>query len=170
LLLALTAAALAFALPAQAHWPAHCSTRQSPKQEMACGKVDVASAKMTLGYWRHHDSPSRAASIQGHRWLLHYGRWHIRHALSRMRPVGRHVSVIATCYDLSGTTATGAPVGWGVVAVDPGFIPLHSRLYVPGYGPGKALDTGPAVQGAHIDLWRPSCSGCPNPRVVITVY
>jgi 3D (Asp-Asp-Asp) domain-containing protein/8-oxo-dGTP pyrophosphatase MutT (NUDIX family) len=66
------------------------------------------------------------------------------------------LSVVATGYALPGTTATGAPVGWGAVAVDPSVIPLGSRLGIPGYGVGVAADTGGAIQGARIDLWFPT--------------
>ena len=64
--------------------------------------------------------------------------------------------VEATGYSLSGRTATGLPVGWGVIAVDPAVIPLGSRLTVPGYGEAVAADTGGAVRGAMIDLWFPT--------------
>ena len=53
-------------------------------------------------------------------------------------------------------TATGLPVGWGVVAVDPAVIPLGTRMTVPGYGEAVAADTGSAVRGNTIDLWFPT--------------
>jgi 3D (Asp-Asp-Asp) domain-containing protein len=71
-------------------------------------------------------------------------------------PGGRTITVTSTGYSLPGHTATGMPVGWGVVAVDPSVIPLGTRLTVPGYGEGVAADTGSAVRGATIDLWFPS--------------
>jgi 3D (Asp-Asp-Asp) domain-containing protein/peptidoglycan hydrolase CwlO-like protein len=71
---------------------------------------------------------------------------------------GSKVTVSSTGYCLRGTTATGIPVGWGVIAVDPSFIPLGTRMFVPGYGEGVAADTGSAVQGATIDLWFPTCA------------
>jgi cystine transport system substrate-binding protein len=71
-------------------------------------------------------------------------------------PGGRSLTVTATGYSLRGRTATGAPTGWGVVAVDPGVIPLGTRLTIPGYGSGVAADTGSAIQGATIDLWFPT--------------
>lgn len=40
----------------------------------------------------------------------------------------------------------------GTVAVDPGVIPLGTRMYVPSYGYGVAEDTGGAVVGNIIDL------------------
>jgi 3D (Asp-Asp-Asp) domain-containing protein len=69
---------------------------------------------------------------------------------------GRALTVVATGYSLRGRTATGLPVGWGVVAVDPSVIPLGTHLTIPGYGEGVAADTGGGVQGATIDLWFPS--------------
>jgi len=68
----------------------------------------------------------------------------------------RTVTLVATGYSLSGATATGLPVGWGTVAVDPSVIPLGTRMTIPGYGDGVAADTGSAVQGTTVDLWFPS--------------
>ena len=69
---------------------------------------------------------------------------------------GRTMTVSATAYSLPGRTATGAPVGWGIVAVDPHVIPLGTRMTIPGYGEGVAADTGLSVVGATIDLWFPT--------------
>ena len=69
---------------------------------------------------------------------------------------GRRITVSSTGYSLPGHTATGLPVGWGVVAVDPSVIPLGTRMTIPGYGEGVAADTGSAVKGYDIDLWFPT--------------
>jgi 3D (Asp-Asp-Asp) domain-containing protein/septal ring factor EnvC (AmiA/AmiB activator) len=69
---------------------------------------------------------------------------------------GRTLTVVATGYSLRGRTASGLPVGWGAVAVDPAVIPLGTRLTIPGYGSGIAADTGSSVRGARIDLWFPT--------------
>ena len=61
--------------------------------------------------------------------------------------------VDAVAYHLPGRTASGLPVGPGVVAVDPTVIPLGTRMFVPGYGPAVAADVGSAVKGSMIDLW-----------------
>ena len=66
------------------------------------------------------------------------------------------MSVQVTAYCLKGTTATGLPVGPGIVAVDPTVIPLGTRMTIPGYGEGVAADTGSAIVGARIDVWVPS--------------
>lgn len=77
-------------------------------------------------------------------------------APTQIGPDGRTMTVVATGYSIHGRTATGAPTGWGVVAVDPGVIPLGTRMAIPGYGSGVAADTGSAVRGATIDLWFPT--------------
>ena len=69
---------------------------------------------------------------------------------------GRQLTVVATAYSLHGGTASGLPTGPGVVAVDPTVIPLGTRLFIPGYGPGIAADTGTAIKGLRIDLWFPT--------------
>ncbi|HET7571687.1 MAG TPA: 3D domain-containing protein [Gaiellaceae bacterium] len=77
-------------------------------------------------------------------------------AASAPAPDGRKLRVSATGYSLPGHTASGMPVGWGVVAVDPRVIPLGTRMTVPGYGEAVAADVGSAVRGAMIDLWFPT--------------
>jgi len=69
---------------------------------------------------------------------------------------GRRLTVIATAYSLPGTTASGLPVGPGIVAVDPSVIPMGTRMTIPGYGEGVAADTGSAIIGARIDVWFPT--------------
>jgi 3D (Asp-Asp-Asp) domain-containing protein len=71
-------------------------------------------------------------------------------------PGARTLTVSSTGYSLPGHTATGLPVSWGVVAVDPSVIPLGTRMTIPGYGEGIAADVGSAVRGADIDLWFPT--------------
>ncbi len=86
---------------------------------------------------------------------------------------GRTLTVSATGYALGGTTATGMPVGWGIVAVDPSVIPLGTRMSIPGYGAGVAADTGSAVQGSTIDLWFPTTAQAlawGRRTVTITLY
>jgi uncharacterized protein YabE (DUF348 family) len=47
-------------------------------------------------------------------------------------------------------------LGWfltkGIVAVDPDVIPLRTKMYIPGYGIGRAGDTGGGVKGKLVDL------------------
>lgn len=83
------------------------------------------------------------------------------------------LTVVATAYALRGRTASGSPVGWGAVAVDPSVIPMGSRLAIPGYGMGVASDTGGAIVGARIDLWFPTIAQARDwgtRTVTVTVY
>ena len=76
----------------------------------------------------------------------------------------RVISMLATAYNGSfamngpwgGVAAwNGEPLARGDVAVDPGVIPLGSHLYVGGYGPALAADTGSGIVGDRIDLFFP---------------
>lgn len=85
----------------------------------------------------------------------------------------RTIVVDAVAYHLPGHTASGLPVGVGVVAVDPSVIPLGTRMFVPGYGSAVAADVGSAVKGYVIDLWMPSRAGAlawGRHTVTITLY
>ncbi|WP_040285236.1 G5 and 3D domain-containing protein [Sporosarcina koreensis] len=66
----------------------------------------------------------------------------------------------AHCTGCSGITATGinlaANPGMKVIAVDPGVIPLGSKVWVEGYGYAIAGDTGGAIKGNRIDLHVPN--------------
>ncbi len=73
-----------------------------------------------------------------------------------VRGGGRALTVVSTAYALPGTTATGLPVGPGIVAVDPTVIPFGTHMTIPGYGEGVAADTGSAIVGARIDVWVPT--------------
>ena len=71
--------------------------------------------------------------------------------------LGRSVYVEATAYSPfdpgAGThTARGNIVRRGIIAVDPRFIPLGTRVYIPGYGEAIADDTGGAIIGNRIDI------------------
>ncbi len=85
---------------------------------------------------------------------------------------GRTMTVSAVGYSLPGTTASGLPVGHGIMAVDPSVIPMGTRVYVPGYGDAVAADTGSGVRGAMIDLWFPTTADAlrwGRKTVVITI-
>lgn len=93
--------------------------------------------------------------------------------LPPVAPGTRTLVVDAVAYHLRGRTASGLPVGVGVVAVDPNVIPLGTRMFIPGYGPGIAADVGSAVRGNIIDLWMPSTAAARlwgRRTVTITIY
>ena len=87
---------------------------------------------------------------------------------------GTHTLVVdVVAYHLPGHTASGLPVGVGVIAVDPTVIPLGTRVFVPGYGPAVAADVGSAIRGNIIDLWMPTTAQAQawgRRTVTITVY
>ena len=72
----------------------------------------------------------------------------------RMRATSYSASTagVSTSVPWYGFTRTGDRMRKGVVAVDPRIIPLHTKVYVPGYGYGDALDTGGNIQFRRIDL------------------
>ena len=45
----------------------------------------------------------------------------------------------------------------GSIAVDTGVFPFGTHLVIPGYGYGRARDTGGWINGHHIDLAMTSC-------------
>ena len=70
---------------------------------------------------------------------------------------GRCVYVEATAYSAfdpgnNSTTASGTLVRHGVIAVDPAFIPMGTRVFIPGYGEAVAEDIGWGIKGNIIDV------------------
>lgn len=55
-----------------------------------------------------------------------------------------------------GVTSSGAKVGPGTIAADPSIYPYGTIMHIPGYGYGVVEDTGGAIKGQHIDLYRPN--------------
>ncbi|HJZ83347.1 MAG TPA: 3D domain-containing protein [Pyrinomonadaceae bacterium] len=65
----------------------------------------------------------------------------------------------ATAYSLRGRTASGRSVARGVIAADPRFLPIGTRVRVdagPWSGEYVVADTGGAVKGHRIDIWTPT--------------
>ena len=68
-------------------------------------------------------------------------------------------SYVATAYSLRGKTASGRMVSKGLIAADPRFLPLGSRVKLEaGNYSGEYLvaDTGGMVRGRRIDIWTPT--------------
>ncbi len=76
---------------------------------------------------------------------------------------GMHLRFTATAYCKGTTTASGVNVRTGIAAADPDLLPVGSVIQV--YRLGERyngiytiMDTGPAVQGRHIDIYMWSCN------------
>jgi 3D (Asp-Asp-Asp) domain-containing protein len=71
------------------------------------------------------------------------------------------MSFVATAYCQGTTTAAGVRVRRGFVAADPAVLPLGSviRVQQSGHYDGvyAVMDTGPKVQGRHVDLFIENC-------------
>ncbi len=69
-------------------------------------------------------------------------------------------------YGAAWTTAVGASVGVGTVAVDPTVIPYYTKMFIQTpsgsrvYGMGTALDCGGAIKGNIVDVWFPTYADC----------
>jgi 3D (Asp-Asp-Asp) domain-containing protein len=55
-----------------------------------------------------------------------------------------------------GKTSSGASVRPGSIAADPSLYPYGTIMHIPGYGYARVEDTGGAIKGQHIDLYRPN--------------
>jgi 3D (Asp-Asp-Asp) domain-containing protein len=83
---------------------------------------------------------------------------------------GARMRFVATAYCKGHTTASGVGVATGIVAADPKLLPEGSVIEIDGL-PGRAaslqdryrgiytvMDTGPAVNGRHVDVYLWSCT------------
>ena len=69
-------------------------------------------------------------------------------------PEPETITFEATAYTWTGyRTASGSWPSRGTIATDPRVIPLGTELYIEGYGPAVAADTGGAIQGQRVDLY-----------------
>ena len=66
----------------------------------------------------------------------------------------RKIDAHASAYVATGSrTAIGLVPYEGIVAVDPRFIPMYTKMYIPGYGFAMAGDTGGDMLGHRVDLF-----------------
>jgi 3D (Asp-Asp-Asp) domain-containing protein len=77
--------------------------------------------------------------------------------------VSSEMPFVATAYCRGGKTASGVHTDATIVAVDPGVLPLGTRIHVSGLTRGRdgvyrVMDTGDRVQGRRIDLFIESCA------------
>jgi 3D (Asp-Asp-Asp) domain-containing protein len=76
---------------------------------------------------------------------------------------GARLPFTATAYCKGTTTASGVNVRTGIAAADPDLLPVGSVVQVDRLGDRyngiyTIMDTGPAVQGRHIDIYMWSCN------------
>jgi 3D (Asp-Asp-Asp) domain-containing protein len=93
-----------------------------------------------------------------------YGAWLDMLGDENERPApGSHLAFDATAYCKGSTTAAGVNVRRGVAAADPQLLPVGTVVTLatgdPDYnGVYTIMDTGPKVQGRHLDLYIWSCN------------
>src|SRR5215208_1131923 len=85
----------------------------------------------------------------------------LREATATPAP-GARLRFTATAYCRGTTTASGVNVRTGIAAADPDLLPVGSVIQVERLGERyngiyTVMDTGPAVQGRHIDIYMWSC-------------
>jgi len=78
-------------------------------------------------------------------------------------PGGMHHRFTATAYCKGTTTASGVNVRTGIAAADPDLLPVGSVIQISRLGERyngiyTIMDTGPSVQGRHIDIYMWSCN------------
>ena len=78
-------------------------------------------------------------------------------------PGGLHLRFTATAYCKGTTTTSGVNVQTGIAAADPELLPVGSVIQIGRLGERyngiyTIMDTGPAVQGRHIDVYMWSCN------------
>lgn len=76
---------------------------------------------------------------------------------------GLHLRFTATAYCKGTTTASGVNVQTGIAAADPELLPVGSVIQIAKLGERyngiyTIMDTGPAVQGRHIDIYMWNCN------------
>src|SRR3954469_465928 len=86
----------------------------------------------------------------------------LREATATPAP-GARLRFTATAYCRGTTTASGVNVRTGIAAADPDLLPVGSVIQVDRLedrynGIYTIMDTGPAVQGRHIDIYMWSCN------------
>jgi 3D (Asp-Asp-Asp) domain-containing protein len=85
----------------------------------------------------------------------------IRETTAKPAP-GLRLRFTSTAYCKGSTTASGAAVRAGIAAADPDLLPVGSVIQIDSLGAKyngiyTVMDTGPKVQGRHIDLYIWSC-------------
>lgn len=86
-------------------------------------------------------------------------------SMDEVRPAAgvQHLKFTATAYCKGTTTASGVNVRTGIAAADPALLPVGSVIQIARLGERyngiyTIMDTGPSVQGRHIDLYMWNCN------------
>lgn len=132
--LSLLVVALAATSTAQAHIPRICSKAQSPKVELACGKLDLASANSTLRFLKEYprmgDRWTRDQLWRDHEWLKKYARWHISNAAQRMIPFIPHKAQWGCIHHYEGSWTDSGDPYWGGLQMDRGFMGTYGSDFI----------------------------------------
>ena len=136
--------------------------------------VSIPAAAVSSHHWRHdvalaftraHDRRNRnrgrflyEATILDSRYAARAELW----AEDAKPTPGLRLRFTATAYCRGTTTASGVNVRNGIAAADPDLLPVGSVIQVDRLGDRyngiyTVMDTGPAVQGRHIDIYMWNC-------------
>jgi uncharacterized protein YabE (DUF348 family) len=157
-------------IPFETEWIADESMELDQQQVRQTGVTGVIKTRARVRYEDEHEVErmiedewlDRSASTR----VVAYGTQVVVRTLQTEKgPIQywRKIPMLATSYNAAtsgkaldhpqyGITRSGMTAGYGIVAVDPKVIPLRTQLYIPGYGPAVAGDTGGLILGKHIDL------------------
>lgn len=119
--------------------------------------ADRASGQDALGPSRL--IPARVGPTKMSERPLANVRYSKRGTVTTDKIVGPSTAYVATAYSLRGRTASGHPVGRGVIAADPKHLPLGSRVRLEaGLYSGEYLvaDSGFNLHGKKIEIWTPT--------------
>lgn len=117
------------------------------------GRCDEATVEAIRAFQRvHHldvDGVAGPVTMRALRAKAHSGHDNLESA--------RVVTVNAYAYSpqdpgMGKRTASGTPLRRGVIAVDPGYIPIGTKVYIPDYGEAVAEDIGGNIRGNTIDI------------------
>jgi 3D (Asp-Asp-Asp) domain-containing protein len=128
-----------------------------PQGQRAVVKPGAEGTVLSVGATKATIRPSSPATVANGTAPVHQ-----LHVGAQTYSYDRVMTMMTTAYNgsLAMNGPSGAVAAWngqplkpGDVAVDPTVIKLGTYLYIDGYGPARAVDTGSAVVGEHVDLF-----------------
>lgn len=118
---------------------------QSERIETTVNKEEISNSETLETLVRKDESGIMFKYVDGAMYKF-VGLFTISHYCKCPKCCGKYSSIPGT--------ATGAPTIEGVTAaVDPKVIPLHSKMYIEGYGTREAEDVGGAIKKLKIDVF-----------------